>query len=183
MKKLLVNQFVAVFCTLAGVLSTAPVLADWSYDGSKFKHNQQFGDFPPENIDQQLLENRYIEEPEPIPTLEDKQTRTNQGQTRQAEAGTGNQVDVYSAPQSAAQQVYTPYYGGYNQAYNRSPYGNNTQWNNRGPGYNAPWGNNRSSFGGPWNGNGSGFSMPWGNNNSGFSGPWNNNSGFRPRGN
>ncbi len=179
MKTTLIQKCLPVVCLLATALSSNPVLSEWDYDPVQFEYKQKYGEFPPEDIEQTILDSRPIEEPEKIPTLEDSQSAAN---------NSSPPAEAYSA-QNNAGQYQAPNYGRYDQGRNmRPPYGQRPM-NNRGPGANAPWGNSGSSFSGPWNNNrGSGFNMPgsnnrsgsnmpWGNSGPSFSGPWDNNRG------
>lgn len=185
------NTLLAIISTTFLVVSTLPATAiatgsGWSGKIPRSYYNQGYGDFPPENIEQQLFENRP--KPEPIdPPV-----------TTEAEPAT--QPTTLAAPQpqtnaSTTQQYAQPYnpYGGYgygthgyqqpnanqyygNYGYDRyRNYGRNRYRNS---GWNAPWDNNNFSFSGPWDngswgGNRGGNNWePWNNNSSGFSMPW-----------
>ncbi len=150
-----VRKYLLITCIATSFLSASPAQADWSGKASQQRYNNQFGDFPPENIDQHIQN-----------SLDNYEAST-----KPAPAQSTNQVDPGQSVRMPAQNYQQPY-----RQY--SPQGNyNQRPSNYRNSYNAPMGNN-TSFSGPWNNNGSNFSMPWGNNNgSGMSMPWGNNNG------
>jgi len=155
------RHYVLITCIATSFLSAPAALADWSGKPKQQRYNNQFGDFPPDDIDQHIQNSldKYSEPTEPAPA-----ENTNQASPNQA---------VQTPPQSYRQSNN----GWQNQNNYRNNY-NRSRGNNAG--FNGPWNNNRSNFSMPWgNNNGSGMNMPWGNNNgSNFSMPWgNNNSG------
>jgi len=186
-----VRKSLSIVCYLATSLCSGQVFADWSGDKLYKGYNQQYGDFPPADIDQQLS---GIPDTNKVP----------ESSPSQADNAATLPNNTQPVP-GQAQNYQQPAYGGYNQGRNyyqprnqrrsrntssSGPWNNNRSgfsgpWNNRGSGFSGPWDNNRSGFSGPWNNNGSSFSGPWDNNGSNFSMPWgnNNNSGFSPWGN
>jgi len=182
MSDISVRHYILITCVATFFLSAPPALADWSGKTKQKRYNNQFGDFPPEDIDKHIQNSldKYREPTEQKPAQSAEQTNTEQ--------------PVYRSPPGYQQP-----YRQYNQPgnYNRRPgnYRNNNMpgsynsgfsgpWNNNGSNFSMPWGgnNNGSNFSMPWGGNNndSNFSMPWGGNNNGsnFSMPWgNNNSG------
>ena len=185
----LVNTCLSMACLLANSLYASQVTADWSGDRQHRSLNPGYGDFPPEDIDEQLFgqlreNNALPTEPADSTIPEDiDQPASSYTQQYPAQQGTypptntDNYAPVTGNPgntnQANANPVTPPMYG----SAQNYPYRNNMA--NRGPrdnrsSFSGPWNNNGSSFSGPWNNRGSSFSGPWNNRGSNFSGPWNN---------
>jgi len=185
--KLTSNSLIVV-CLFVTGLHTNLASAKWYINQSEgyYKpqefYNDKFGDFPPKDIDSQIMSNTVEvkplpEEKAPAPQGKDSSTYT---------------PESYTTPNNSDQNYQQPPYDNYGQQnyYNRGtnyPPGNaynqgsnvNGPWNNNGFNFSNPMNNNGSGFSGPWNNNGSNFSGPWNNNGSNFSNPMNNNgSGF-----
>ncbi|PCJ85629.1 MAG: hypothetical protein COA54_10535 [Thiotrichaceae bacterium] len=172
MSNISVSHYLLITCIATSVLSTSSAIADWSGKIPQNKYNNQFGDFPPEDIDQYIQNSlkKYDSHEEPSPVQSTNQVSPNQS--------------IHTPPQN-----YQPSARNYNQQGNYNPRPGNYRNNNRPgsnySGFSGPWENNGSSFSMPWGGNnGSGSNMPWGNGNgSNFSMPWGNNSGNNSWGN
>jgi len=169
-KKRLQLIFLLAFCFFPHL-----TLADWTGKPSQTRYNQQFGDFPPDDIDQ-LIQNSLNKQDDSAPLATTPSPTTNTAAP--VYGNNSNNIKQPHAHQPTAQDYSTPNYNNHAQA---------NQYRNTPPAYhNAnrtyPPRNNNSGFNGPWNGNNSGFSMPWMNNNdnnngSGFSMPWGNSNG------
>ncbi len=165
-----VRKYLQITCITTAFLSAPPALADWSGKTSQNRYNNQFGDFPPDDIDQHIRNSleKYEASIEPAPAQTTNQA--NPGQSARMSPQNYQQPYGKYNPQGN----YNPRPGNYRNSYN-APGGNNTSfsgpWNNNGSNFSMPWGNNTG------NNNGSNNSMPWGNNNgSNFSMPWGNNN-------
>ena len=169
-----VRHYILVTCIATFFLFTPPAIADWSGESSHNRYNKQFGDFPPDDIDQHIKNSldKYGTPSEAAPTLSTNQENPTQSiptppQNYQLPEYRNNnqQGNYYSRPDNYRKNYNGP------QSYNS---GFSGPWNNNGSNFNMPWGNsNGSSFNMPWgNNNGSNFSMPWGGNN-------NYNNGYR----
>ncbi|MDT8283306.1 MAG: hypothetical protein RQ982_10955 [Gammaproteobacteria bacterium] len=199
-----ISNSLIVVCLFATGLYVELASAKWYVNDSEgyYKpqefYNDKFGDFPPKDIDSQIMNST-------------DETRPPQAEKKPAIQREVSTTSTYQpGPDTIGQnQQQLPYnnYGqqNYNQGYYNQPPFNNTgnsqrpdfgnptnsngfgfsgPWNNNGSNFNNPMNNNRSGFSGPWNNNGSNFSGPWNNNGSNFSMPWGNNgSGFNPWGN
>lgn len=190
MKNILVRRCQVAVCLLATSSYINLALADWSIDQSKRGYNQGYGDFPPEDINQQLFGhlNTSPQQEQEQSQAQDINSDTAALNNNQADVSATQNYPVYDYQQPSSS------YGAYNRGgrYQQNtipgnypdmnfsgPWNNNGSnftgpWNNRGSGFSSPWNNNGSSFSGPRNNNGSNFNMPWGNNNG---------SGFNPMGN
>lgn len=175
--KITSNSLVVV-CLLATGLHTNLANAKWYVNQSEegyYKpqefYNNKFGDFPPKDIDSQIMSNVVETKPLKEEKSPAKQTEDNNTSTYKPEAIT--------TPNTSNQNYQQPYYDNYGQQnYNQRYYNGGSIYppgNNQGSNFNGPWNNNRSGYTGPWNNNRSNYSAPWSNNRSGFSGPWNNN--------
>ena len=164
-----VRQYLLITCITISFSPVTPALADWSGKTSQKRYNHQFGDFPPDDIDQHIQNSldKYRAPTETSPTQSTEQVSPDQS------ALSSQQNYQQPLPQYNQQRSYNPRPNTYR---NNIPGSNNTSfsgpWNNNGSNFSMPWGNNNgSSFNMPWgNNNGSNFSMPWGNNN------WGNNN-------
>ena len=163
-----VRHYILITCIATSFLATSPALADWSGKSSQNRYNSQFGDFPPDDIDQHLQNSleKHDAPTEPAPTPNTSQASPDQY--------VGTPPQGYQQPNynnRNQQGNYNPRSGNYRNNYN-GPRGNNS-------GFSGPWNNNGSNFSMPWgNSNGSGSNMPWGNSNgSGSNMPWSNNNG------
>ena len=166
-------------CMLTFSLPANTVLADWSGKTTQNRYNSQFGDFPPEDIDQHIQNSlkKHESPTEPAPAQSTNLAKPNQS--------VSTPPQNYQQPYGKYKQQgnYNPQPGNYGNSRN-APRGNNTSfsgpWNNNGSNFNMPWGdNNGPNQSMPWgNSNGSNFSMPWGNSNgSNQSMPWGSNNG------
>lgn len=177
MKSILVRRCQVAVCLLATSSYINLALADWSIDQSKRGYNQGYGDFPPEDINEQLFGHLNTSR-----QYEQEQNQTQDINTDSA-ALNNNQADVSATQDYPVYNYQRPNYGTYNRGgrYQQNAIPGNYPdmnfsgpWNNNGSNFTNPWNNRGSSISGPWNNNGSSFSMPWGNNNG---------SGFNPMGN
>ena len=184
-----------VVCFLACSLTTSLTYADWSGQQQFRGYNPGYGDFPPENIDQQLFlgqdkekSAQNIPATNVAPANDAVATTAGSPATSPAASGqyTGQNPNQAAYEEFLRKREQRSLAG--NQRYNRQsnfsqPRNNNGSsfsmpWgnNNRGSSFSGPWNNNSSNFNGPGNNRGGNFSGPWNNSGSGFSGPWNNGS-------
>jgi len=138
MSNISVSHYLLITCIATSVLSTSSAIADWSGKIPQSKYNNQFGDFPPEDIDQYIQNSlkKYDSHEEPSPVQS-----TNQVSPKQS-------MRTPPPDYQPSARNYTPQ-GNYN------PRPGNYRNNNRS-------GSNYSGFSGPWDNNGSSFNMPWG---------------------
>ena len=189
---------------LACSLTTSLSYADWSGQQQFRGYNPGYGDFPPDNIEQQLFsdlnqgnkeQNTQAKAEVPATTVsqysgqdpnqaayqEFLRKREQHASERQQHTSMGNQrynrQTNYNRPQNNNSSNFSMPFGNDNRGSSFSmPFGNN----NRGSNFSGPWNNNQSSMSGPWDNRGGNFSSPMNNgsrNNGGnFSMPWGNNN-------
>ena len=177
MRKKLVKKCLQTVCLLATGLCANMVFASWYGNQSQGYSNQQYGNFPPLDIDQQIQDSLSNSN-----QIEESQSQD----ISDSDSDSSYQPVSYPAQNNSEQSSQKPNYGSYNRDKTVRSRGGKSRkksgsdfsgpWSNNGSGFSAPWSNNGSDFNAPWNNRGSGFSMPWNNNGSGFS-PWSKRSG------
>lgn len=133
MKNRSVKKGLLIVCLLTTGLYVSQGHADWYSNQPQQNYNQEYGDFPPESIDQQLQMNPYIDR-RPV----DSVRRDNRGLSPWDNRYRTGPYPAQSYSYPGPNNYQWPNYGGYDRGRSVSPYGG--PWDNRGSNF-SPWGN------------------------------------------